>query len=86
MPKKNLIVERINFRIILFYFYGFKIFYLKDNIYSKLFKKFNIKKLDWNIKDEINSKNNIVQSFFEKNKIGLSSRNRSWSWIFSKCS
>mgnify|MGYP001225155966 FL=1 len=70
MSNKNLIVERINFRIILFYFYRFKIFYLKDNIYSKLLKKFNIKKLDWNIKDEINSENNLVQSFFEKNKIG----------------
>ncbi len=70
MSKKNLIVERINFRIILFFFYRFKIFYLKENIYSKLFKKFNIKKLDWNIKDEIYSKNRFVQSFFERNKIG----------------
>ena len=25
------------------------------------------------------------KEIFEKNKIGLSSRNRSWSWIFSKC-
>ena len=69
MSKKNLIVERINFRIILFFFYRFKIFYLKENVYSKLFKNL-IKKLDWNIKDEIYSKNRFVQSFFERNKIG----------------
>ena len=65
MKDKNLIVEFINLRVILFFLFRYNIFYIYENIYSRLLKKFNIQKLDWNIKEKKTGERNILTKIIE---------------------
>ncbi len=69
MSKNNLIVEKLNLKIIFLYILKYKIYYLTENLYSKLLRKFNIEKLDWDINDKNNEFQNYVTQIIEDRKV-----------------